>query len=369
MTPREIALRYGHGALWPFQIAPQLRLFGDGAHVGTLAYGEALRASVMLGDPIGLDTNAWAVFDAFLADCERRGRTPAVYQASAEGVARLHERGFSSLRIGQEAVLETLAGFNTKGSRRANLRHTITRAGKGGLSVTWHPEGLTHEEIETHWEGLDAIDRVWRRRAGPALGFTIGRFSRAALGDRPISIAWGEGGKPVAFATFLPTGNDNGWVLDLMRRLPGSVPGALEWCVAEAATQLGLSGERRLSLSLAPLGGIGGADAGRPERVLATTARMLRPVYDVRGLQFFKDKFDVRWEPRYLAVRRMRDLPQVGAALLALHLRPPKDADAATGPAAADPGAAEPAAAEPAAAEPAAADPAAAASQPGKTPT
>lgn len=320
---RDLALRYGTGALWPFQIAADKVLFSEPGRPAVIAYGRSGRTACVVGDPMGTRENAWALFDTFLATCHQRDWLPAVYQASPDAHGPLLEAGFKLYRIGQEAVLP-LPGFNLVGRPRANLRHTITRARKGGVHVTWYPEGLPTDEAERRWPSLHEMDNRWRKKAGPSLGFTIGRFERSTLEDRPISIAYDAADRPIAFTTFLPTGVEGGWVLDLMRREAGGVPGALEWCVAEAATELGRTGESTLSLSLAPLAGIGGAGAPWPERVLAAVSRLVRPAYDVRGLAFFKDKFDVRWEPRYLAIQHLWDLPSIGMGLLSLHLRRPQ---------------------------------------------
>lgn len=317
---RDLALRYGTGALWPFQIAADKHLFNEPERNAVIAYGRSGRVACVVGDPMGTRENGWALFDTFLAECHQRDWLPAVYQASPEARGPLIAAGFKCYGIGQEAVLP-LAGFSLVGRPRANLRHTITRAKKGGATVAWYPEGLDAEEAERRWPGLHEMDLRWRKKAGPSLGFTIGRFERSILEDRPITIAYDADDRPIAFTSFLPTGVDGGWVLDLMRREAGGVPGALEWCVAEAATQFAANGEGTLSLSLAPLGGIGGPDAPLPERALAALARLVRPFYDVRGLTFFKDKFDVRWEPRYLAIQHLYDLPSIGLGLLALHLR------------------------------------------------
>lgn len=317
---RDLALRYGGGALWPFQIAPDKQLFSEPGQTAVIAYGRHGRTACVVGDPMGTQEDGWALFDDFVAECHRRDWLPAVYQATPEARRPLAAAGFKSYGIGQEAVLP-LSGFSLLGRPRANLRHTITRAKKGGVSVTWYPEGLASAEAERRWPALHEMDQRWRKKAGPSLGFTIGRFERGILEDRPISIAYDADDRPIAFTSFLPTGVDGHWVLDLMRREAGGVPGALEWCVAEAAIELGRAGETSLSLSLAPLAGIGGPEAPWPERLLATGARLLRPVYDVRGLAFFKDKFDVRWEPRYLAIQHLWDLPSIGLGLLSLHLR------------------------------------------------
>jgi lysylphosphatidylglycerol synthetase-like protein (DUF2156 family) len=54
--------------------------------------------------------------------------------------------------------------------------------------------------------------------------------------------------------------------------------------------------------------------------MLRVVAGLVRPFYDVAGLEFFKAKFDPRWEPRYAAIRGRFDLARLGLALLRLHL-------------------------------------------------
>jgi len=70
----------------------------------------------------------------------------------------------------------------------------------------------------------------------------------------------------------------------------------------------------------APLSGLRADSPSREERLLRTAARLVRPFYDVAGLEFFKAKFDPRWEPRYAAIRGRFDLARLAIALLRLHL-------------------------------------------------
>jgi lysylphosphatidylglycerol synthetase-like protein (DUF2156 family) len=109
-------------------------------------------------------------------------------------------------------------------------------------------------------------------------------------------------------------------VLDLMRRLPHSVPGAVEACIAEAALRLRERDVPRLSLGLAPLTGLR-VDHGPPEeRVLRAAAVAARRWYDVDGLAFFKAKFDPAWEPRYAAVRQPWHAVALATSLVFLHV-------------------------------------------------
>lgn len=259
----------------------------------------------------------------FVAACTRRGSIPGIYQATEDAVPHLRKRGFRCVPVGCEAVID-LATFDLAGSRRANLRHTVTRAARGGIRVEWLPAGLSGDAPVALMAGLDAVDRAWRASAGPELGFTISQFGPAALAA-PVAVALARSvdGRPVALATFRPTGADRGYVLDLMRRLPGAVPGALEACLAPACVELRKAGVPRLSLGLAPLAGLDVNAASREERALAIAASRLQPLYDVANPAFFKDKFDPRWEPRVLAARGPIHLLAVTLGLLRLHLAPP----------------------------------------------
>lgn len=315
----EITRRFGRGALLPFQIGDDKLVFAPDGVEGVVAYGLAGRVAVVVGDPIGQTGDDWTAFDAFLETCRRRGHMPAVYQASGEACGSLAGRGFRTIKVGREARVD-LAAFDLTGSRRANLRHTVARARRGGVSISVHLAGLSPTERERLKHGLTAIDDAWRAHAGPELGFTIGRFDPSELDTVCISVAEQADGKPVAFATFRPTGTDGGWVLDLMRRLPGGTPGAFELCVAEAAMAMRAAGAGSLSLGLVPLGGLSSRSAILEERLLARGARAVRPWYDTSGLEFFKQKFDPTWETRYIAVRRRQDLLGLAIALLRLHV-------------------------------------------------
>jgi phosphatidylglycerol lysyltransferase len=179
------------------------------------------------------------------------------------------------------------------------------------------------DELARLGTGLVDLDRAWQEGAGPELAFTIGRFSLSDLAEVAVAVALDPADEPIAFATFRRTDTSGGWVLDLIRRRPGSTPGALESSIVEAALGLRAAGESTLSLGLAPLAGLDLHSPDGAERLLAIGARLVRRWYDVEGLAFFKRKFDPRWEPRYGAVQRPWHLVGFATALLRLHLAGP----------------------------------------------
>ncbi len=315
---RSIAARFGSGALLPFQLGEDKLVFSPPDADGLVVYGLAGRTAVVLGDLIGPPESASAVMGRFLERCRKIDRVPVVYQASAAGRSTLMNAGFRLFKVGEEALID-LSTFDTSGPRRANLRHTITRCRKDGVVFRWFEAGIPTQESAL-LDDLAAIDAMWRRKAGPELGFTISSFDRATLGWQPVSVAVGPTGEALAYTTFRQTGVDGGWVLDLMRRAPDGPPGAVEGCIAEAAAAFRAGGARTLSLGLAPLAGLDTSSPMFEERLLANAGRLVRPWYDVSGLARFKNKFDPEWIPRYGATRHRRDLIGFVMGLLWVHL-------------------------------------------------
>ena len=315
---RAIADRYGCGALLPFQLGEDKLVFSPPDADGLVVYGLAGRTAVVLGDLIGCPEAAPQVFERFLAHCRRLDREPVIYQASAAGRATFVGAGFRMFKVGEEAIVD-LTTFDTTGNRRANLRHTITRCRKDGVTFRWFAHGIPAEESDL-LDQLEAIDGTWRKTAGPEMGFTISQFNRGSMAWQPASVAINQSGAVLGFTTYRRTGVDGGWVLDLMRRDPSGPPGVVEACIAEAAIAMRDAGARTLSLGLAPLAGLDGVNGPWEERLLANGGRLVRRWYDVNGLARFKNKFDPYWIPRYGAIRRRRDLIGFIIGLLRVHL-------------------------------------------------
>ena len=310
---RSVLRRRGAGALLPYQLGPMAEPVADASGDSALAYARAGRAAVVLGD-----TEASAL-DAFLDLCREEDWSPAVYQASARFAATLRARDWHAIRVGSEAILDPQA-FALGRPRLANVRHTVTRARKGGLTVSTSRDGASGLPPEASPDRLADLDATWQRANGPRLGFTVGQFHPATLGGCVVAGAIDGSRHLEAFVVLRPTGSDGGWMLDVMRRRSGGVPGAMELCLVAAIEHLRSRGVRRLSLGLAPLAGLTPRSGPLDERLLAIAARLVRPAYDVEALAFFKGKFDPAWEPRYLAVPRPWSTLGAGMALVRLHL-------------------------------------------------
>jgi len=311
--------RYGRGAMLPYMVQAPCRPFALEDGRAALAYAAAGRTAVAVGDPAGEPGAVRASFDAWVCRAADLDWIPVVYQATERFAIALERSGWHAVKVGSEAIVDP-AAFDLATPRLANVRHSVTRSRKGRLQVAVTPAGSFGIPSGIDADALVTLDRRWRRHRGPSLGFTVGRFDPHALGDAVLAVASDESGTPVAFVVLRRTGVDGGWMLDLMRRETGAVPGAVEACLVAGIEALGRMGVRRLSLGLAPLSGLHVHQGPVAERLLAVVATVVRPVYDVDGLAFFKDKFGAAWEPRYLVIAHRWHLPAAAIGLLRLHL-------------------------------------------------
>jgi lysyl-tRNA synthetase, class II len=121
------------------------------------------------------------------------------------------------------------------------------------------------------------------------------------------------------FLHLVPWGPD-GASLDVMRRDRLAPSWLNDFLVVEAARRLPGLGVRRISLNFSFLRTVlaAGAEPGVAGRLRAARwlLRRLSGPFQIESLYRFNRKFCPDWQPRYLAVEALEDLPQVAFAML-----------------------------------------------------
>lgn len=323
MSNREVQLfveRYGRSSAAPLLMLEDnslLTVCGGDALVGL---GVSNNVAVSLGAPVAPPDLEEAALREFVDHCERVGWTPALIATDLRQRDLAAKVGFRSLRIGVEAFLD-VPSFSQRGSRRANVRHTVTRARKEGLVVRrWSPEIRTDQRVRQ----LRAISNAWlQTKGGPELGFTLGRFDPEIMNVTEAYIAIvGEGTEDervVGFVTWLPYDGGRSAVLDLMRRAEPCPPGTIETLLVDSIEDFKSMDRPRCSLGGVPLASVESRE-GRVQELLGWVYENGGSVYEARGLFRYKDKFDPQWEPMYLCYPERSDLPSVAVAVLRSYL-------------------------------------------------
>jgi lysylphosphatidylglycerol synthetase-like protein (DUF2156 family) len=321
-TAVALAQRYGRASAAPLIALP------DNARLplcdGRALAGMAVRngASISLGLPVAPDGLEAEALAEFVTACETAGWTPTLLALDERQRDLAAAAGFAALRIGEEAFLD-VADFDTSGKRRANIRHSVTRARKDGVTVIRYD--ATTRTAQRNGQ-LAAISAAWlASKGGPELGFTLGRFDLDRLHDQEVYVALTGEETPeervVGFVTWLTYDGGDAAVLDLMRRGDPCPPGVMECLIVDSMADFARRGRRTASLGGVPLAATR-ERTDRTQQLLGWLYEHGGSVYAAKGLFRFKDKFAPRWEPMYLAYPRAADLPRIALAALRAFLPP-----------------------------------------------
>jgi lysylphosphatidylglycerol synthetase-like protein (DUF2156 family) len=272
-----------------------------------LAFGSRTGVALALGMPIGPPDSTAELHVRFRAACRRFGWRPAWYQVPEAATAALpRTRRFV---IGREALID-VDRFGLQGRAMAGVRHQVTRACRLGVTVRVLPEREVPAEARAAMRAL-SVESTARSRLGE-MSFSVGRADDPTGVERTVGLAFHPERGLAGYVTWLPLPATRTMVLDEVKRASEAPPGTMEMLIATCLLEFRGRAERA-SLGLAPIAGPGRAAA---ERVLRDWLG-LRGVS--KGLHAFKAKFHPDWEPRYLVVERLADLPAVLLALLLVH--------------------------------------------------
>ncbi|MGN6325340.1 bifunctional lysylphosphatidylglycerol flippase/synthetase MprF [Pseudolysinimonas sp.] len=305
----------GHMATWP---GVRLWTAPDGA--AGVAYRLVDGAAITVGDPVGRVADPDALLDGFLRFCDTTAWQPVFYSVHAEWERRLRSRGWSSLVVAEEAVIDP-ATFQLAGKAMQEVRTSVNRADRLGLHAEWLVgDRLPRRRMD---QLMELSDEWMAGRDLPELGFTLGGLDELEDPDVEVGLVVDEEDRILAVTSWLPVRRDGalvGRTLDVMRRRRDAPNGTMEFLIADAVARAREAGLELVSLSGSPLARSETTTPGPLDRVLGSLGGALEPVYGFRSLMRFKAKFKPALRPMYLVVRDPLALPTIGVAIARAYL-------------------------------------------------
>jgi phosphatidylglycerol lysyltransferase len=291
-----MAAQYGRTGVSPFIANPDVELVDLMGGTAASGYARVRRWAVTPGDVVAAAEVYELALSEYLDVLAARRLRPALLAVS--DATPYLRRGLGVDEVADEAVID-LPSFSLAGSKRANLRHSTTSARRAGLTVLpdapWQAAQI--REISAQW---------LRTKRGGELGFTLSRHAdiEAQLADRTAELWVIVDGDGVvqAWCTWRPYLGGQARVVDIMRRRTCAPNPAMDCLLATVLENYRDQGLIQASLASVP-------------RDHGTTADR---IYPSRSLRAYKQKFDPRWEPRWLVVpaawQRPFALAAIGAA-------------------------------------------------------
>ena len=306
---------YGRTALArPALFEDKSYFFSPGGSV--IAYAARGRGVIALGDPIGPPEDATEAIRAFRHFCDCNDWTPAFVSVLPEALDSYRAAGFDSLCMGREAIVD-LATFSLAGSAYKNVRNAVTKMNRLGYRAEMHLPPLDDKLLHE----LRAISDEWLTMMhGGEMHFSEGWFDDDYIRNSPVMAIHAAHGEITAFANLVPEYQKNETSLDLMRRHWEVENGTMELLFTSLLERAKAQGYASFSLGQAPLTGIGEHnDDPRVEQALRRLSEYFKRFINFGGLHSFKEKFNPRWEPRYLVYLGVASLPGIVTTLLRVH--------------------------------------------------
>lgn len=285
-------------------------LFSDSGR-SFLMYGVQGRSWVALGDPVGPSEERSEMAWRFHEMCDRHDGWTVFYEVRAESLPLYLDLGLSPLKLGEEARVP-LEKFSLEGSARKELRYVDRKLMKEGAAF----EVVPAKDVGPLLPELKEVSDAWLKEKNTReKGFSIGYFDEGYLRRFPLGTVRRDG-RIVAFANILEGFGKEEISIDLMRYLPGSPHGTMDFMFLQLILWGKQEGYRWFNLGMAPLSGMGEQElAPLWNQVGAFLFRHGEQFYNFRGVRQYKEKFDPVWEPKYLASPAGIALPRILASI------------------------------------------------------
>ena len=256
--------------------------------------------ALVVGQPVGPVETWGPLLRDFEALCDSERLSAAFCGVNSSGLTHLRERGYRSVRVGDEAVVD-LSNLHLKGGRWRECRAALNRAERRGVTLQWIAPGRLTEELLRELRGVS--DEWLARRRLPELAFLLGDSGDLADPRCLLAVARGDSGRAEGFVTWTPVPGTGGWMLDMMRRRADAMSGLMDFLIVGYLLRMKRDGLGTASLGGTPLSNVGGETGGPLRWALNVAFRHGRLGYRFRPLHHFKRKFNPHWEPLYLAVQ------------------------------------------------------------------
>jgi phosphatidylglycerol lysyltransferase len=290
-----------------------LALLGDKALLfsetgnSSIMYGIEGRSWVALGDPIGPENEMSEIVWQFRELCDSYDGWTVFYQVGPDNLPLYLDLGLTLLKLGEEGRVP-LDTFSLEGGSRKGFRHLLHKLEKEGCTF----EITSQSTVPSLLPELKTISDAWLEKKNTReKGFSLGFFKEEYVQQFPVAVVKHQG-RIVAFVNIWMGAEKEEISLDLMRYLPEAPEGVMDYIFIQLMLWGKREGYRWFNLGMAPLSGL----ENRPlsplwSRVGAVVFRHGEHFYNFQGLRYYKEKFDPRWEPKYLASPGGLSLPRI----------------------------------------------------------
>ncbi|KQQ59676.1 hypothetical protein ASF69_11145 [Rhizobium sp. Leaf311] len=263
-----------------------------------IMYGIRGRSWIALADPVGDENDFSDLVWQFVEQARASGARAVFYQISPAILPYCADAGLRAFKLGELAMVD-LKRFELKGGKLANLRQSLSRGARDGLTFSV----VDTPDVPEIYDALKNVSDSWLAHHNTReKTFSLGSFEKDYILSQPVAVLRKDG-QITAFANLLMTETKDEVTVDLMRFSPDAPRGSMDFLFVSIIEYMREQGYSYFNLGMAPLSGMSKREAAPVwDRVGGTLFEHGERFYNFKGLRAFKSKFHPKWEPRYVAV-------------------------------------------------------------------
>jgi phosphatidylglycerol lysyltransferase len=287
----------GSTSLDLFKLLPDKSYFFSDDLESFIAYKTALGVAIALGDPSGPESSFASLIADFVDFAHERGWQVAFLQTTPRYLPLFEEASLKSVKVGEDGIVD-IEQYMSKTINKKTFKSVVRKFDKDGYTLQKNVPPLA----ETIVDEAEAISNQWLALPGRReRGFSLGQFNRAELQENDLYIMRDKEKNAIAFVNQIRSYSPGEATIDMMRHKENAPSGAMDYVFAKLITELHNQGYQYFSLGLAALSGVGeSATDTLEEKALHQVYEHLNRFFSYKGLRAYKDKFDPRWDERFL---------------------------------------------------------------------
>jgi phosphatidylglycerol lysyltransferase len=276
-----------------------------------ISYRVNTNFAVVLENPVAENMEEMKkCIDAFSKYSYENGLKEIYYRVSKESLPIYHELSKKSLFLGQEGVVD-LNTFSLEGGDKKSIRNALNKIKEQGYTTHINTPPLRDGLIQK----LKAVSDEWLKLTErEEIIFSQGMFVEKEIKLQTVISVENSEEKIIAFLNIIPDYVKNEGTYDLLRKTADAPNGIMDYILIELFRYFKDNGIQYINLGFAPMSGLDDPH-NFTEKSMKFAYEKIRSFSHYKGQRDYKDKFNPKWNDKFLIYTNDYDLLQVPGVL------------------------------------------------------
>ncbi len=308
---KSLTQQFGSSALDFFKTYYDKFIFAPSDINAYVSYRVSRNFAVVLENPVAENREEMkkCIVD-FAKYSYENGLKDIYYRVPRENLPVFNELSRKSLFLGQEGVVD-LNTFSLEGGEKKSIRNALNKIKEQGYTTQINRPPLRDGLIQK----LRAVSDEWLKLTDrEEIVFSQGVFSEKEIKEQTVITVENSEEKIIAFLNIIPDYVPNEGTYDLLRKTADAPNGIMDYILVEMFKYFKDNGTSFVNLGFAPMSGLDDPQ-NFPEKSMKFAYEKIRSFSQFKGQRDYKDKFNPKWNDKFLIYSNDYDLLQVPGVL------------------------------------------------------